>query len=93
MKANRLSAKAAKHAELMLMDTANGNQFIEGVRNVVQGADMAQPNAGGNAAQGNDRRKQLKAEMAKPEMQPGHPMFDRVKYDALEAEYRRVIGP
>jgi hypothetical protein len=41
---------------------------------------------------GQDRRAQLKEQLGRPDMRPDHPLFDRAKYDALEAEDRGVIG-
>ncbi len=87
-----LDKAVGEHAKLMLMDTAAGNQFFEWIAGQVQGTDRAQPQPGQGGNAGTSRREQLRAELAKPEMQPGHRMFDRTKYDALEAEYRSEFG-
>ncbi|MBW8639033.1 hypothetical protein K1W69_17690 [Hoeflea sp. WL0058] len=87
-----LDKAVGEHAKLMLMDTAAGNRFFEWIAGQVQGTDRAQPQPGQGGNTGASRREQLRAELAKPEMQPGHRMFDRAKYDALESEYRTVVG-
>lgn len=93
MVTNGLDKDVAEHGLLMLMDTAKGNQLIEFFANKVTGGDRAQPMSGhGNHAGGNDARAALRAQMGAPEMNPQHPAFDRAKYDALDAEYKKLIG-
>lgn len=88
-----LDKDAAEYAQLMLMDSANGNKFFEFVAGKLMGTDRANPMAGqgGQAGSADSRRAQLRAEMAKPEMQPSHPNFDRAKHDALDAEYQKLF--
>ena len=89
----QLDPKVGEHALLMLMDTAAGNQFLEYVRGALTGEGRAQPltqgNAGGN---GQNEREQLRAELAKPEMDPQHPKFDPAAYAALDERYKKLIG-
>ncbi len=89
-----LSKDAGENALLMLMDTAAGNEFIEFVRHATTGGDRAQPHGGGNggAGNGNDARQQLLAELARPEMDPQHPKFDRKAWDALDDKLKRQHG-
>src|SRR5690606_14057973 len=87
-----LPKEIGEHALWMLMDTAKGNLFLEFIKGKLTGADRAHPQPGAGAAGGatETRRAQLRAELAKPEMQPQHPKFDRAAHDALDAEYRKL---
>lgn len=90
---SKLDPKVGENALLMLMDTAAGNQFLEFMRAEMTGAGRAQPLPGdGSAPAGSSERERLREQLAAPEMQPQHPKFDRAKYEALDQEYRRVIG-
>ncbi|MER2633266.1 MAG: hypothetical protein ABTQ30_05305, partial [Rhizobiaceae bacterium] len=90
--APRLDKAVGENALLMLMDTAEGNQFIEFLAAQMTGADRAQPNPGdGSGGNPNGRREQLKAQLAAPEMQPQHPKFNRAAHDALDAEYQKLF--
>jgi len=87
----QMPAEAGEHALLMLMDTANGNQFIEWVKGRVDGG--AAPLLGGAPVSGGqDTRDTLKAELAKPEMQPGHHLYDQKAREDLQDRYRKMIG-
>jgi hypothetical protein len=92
----QIDKEVGEHVMLMLMDSAKGNQFLEFFRAQMTGADKAQPlgagNGGGGGGGGGDGRDALRAEMAKPEMQPGHPKFDRAAYDALDEKYKKAVG-
>lgn len=86
-----LPAEAGEHALLMLMDTANGNQFIEWVKGKIDGG--AAPLLGGApGASGQDTRESLRAELAKPEMQPGHHLYNQKAREELQARYQKMIG-
>jgi hypothetical protein len=88
-----LDKKDADHALLMLMDSAAGNRFIEAFRNLATGAGRASPLPGGTTSgSGASARDALRAKLAAPEMQVGHPKFDRAAYEALNEEYKRVVG-
>jgi hypothetical protein len=87
----QLAAEAGEHALLMLMDTANGNQFIEWVKGKVDGG--AAPLIGGKPGSGGqDTREGLKAELAKPEMQPGHHLYNQKARQDLQERYQKMIG-
>lgn len=90
----KIDPKVGEHALLMLMDTAAGNQFLEFFRGQMTGADRAQPLGGGEGGSsgGKSQREQLRARLGEPEMQAGHPQFDQAKYDALMADYRKLLG-
>jgi hypothetical protein len=53
----------------------------------------AAPLMGGNPGSGGqDTREALKAELAKPEMQPGHRLYDQKARQDLQERYQKVIG-
>jgi len=57
------------------------------------GADRAQPfNGAGDNPAASSERDALRAELAKPEMNPQHPKFDRAKHDELDARYKKLLG-
>lgn len=88
-----LPAEVAEHALLMLMDTAKGNQFVEWMRGQMTGGDKAQPFGGqGKNVGGEAKRDQLRAKLSAPEMHPQHPKFNREAHDALDNEYKALIG-
>ncbi|RWI96088.1 MAG: hypothetical protein EOR21_08655 [Mesorhizobium sp.] len=90
---NGLPQEVADHGLLMLMDTAKGNQLLEFFASKVTGGDRAQPFAGGGAnAGGKNEREQLRAELAKPEMHPQHPKFDKAAWEALDQKYKQIVG-
>jgi len=73
------------------MDTANGNQFIEWVKGKIDAG--AAPLMNGNpGSSGQDTREALKAELAKPEMQPGHHLYDQKARMALQEKYQKLVG-
>lgn len=89
----KIDKGVAEHALLMLMDTAKGNQFLEAMQALATGQDRAQPfNGNGGAGNGQNEREQLRAELAKPEVDPQHPKFDRAKHDELDARYKKLFG-
>ena len=89
----KIAPEVAKHAGLMLMDTADGNLFLEAVRDMATGGGLNQPlTTGGQASTAESQREALRAELAADEMQPQHPKFDRAKWDALNAKYQRLVG-
>lgn len=87
----KLPEATGKHALLMLADTANGNEFVEWVRNMVD-AGPAPLMQGDPGSGGKDTREALKAELAKPEMQPGHHLYDQKARMALQERYQKTIG-
>lgn len=86
-----LDKGAREYAELMLGDSAKGHAFFEWMRGRMQGGG-AQPGAHGAGGAGGDTAASLKAEMSKPELTPGHPSFDKAKYDDLDARYKKLHG-
>ncbi|MBS9720042.1 hypothetical protein JYU29_04985 [Tianweitania sp. BSSL-BM11] len=90
---SQIDQATGEHVMLMLMDSANGNKFLEFFRSQMTGAEKPQPLGGGlGSGGGGESREALRAEMAKPEMQPNHPKFDRAAYDALDEKYKKLIG-
>ena len=89
-----LEGKDAEHVKLMLMDSAAGNRFLEFFRAQMTGAGRAQPLGGGAGAgaAGGTSREALRARMAAPEMQVGHPKFSQAAYDQLMADYQKLLG-
>lgn len=87
-----IDAKDAKHVELMLLDTAAGNRFLEYFRDQLTGAGRAAPVGGAGADAGGLTRESLRARAAAPEMQVGHPKFDRAAWEQLQADYRKILG-
>ena len=89
MVANRaLPKEVGEYAALMLADSAKGHLFLEWMRNTVQGGGAGGPGAHGMGGAGADSADSLRAEMAKPELTPGHPSFDRGKYAEFDARYK-----
>jgi hypothetical protein len=89
----QINKEVGEHVMLMLMDSAKGNQFLEFFRAQMTGADKPQPLGGGlGSGGGGESRDALRAEMAKPEMQPNHPKFNRAAYDALDDKYKKTFG-
>lgn len=90
---NGLPQDVADHGLLMLMDTAQGNQLIEFFMSKMTGGDRAQPLPGeGSGNSRTNQRDQLRARLAAPEMQAGHPRFNQQAYDTLMGDYRRIVG-
>ena len=90
MSQNRSLPKEARdHAEMMLGDSAKGHAFFEWMRGQLQGGEGAGPGAHGGGQGGGDTAETLKAEMAKPELTPGHPKFDKAAYKAFDERYKR----
>lgn len=90
---NGLPQEVADHGLLMLMDTAKGNQLLEFFASKVTGGDRAQPFGGAGANNGGqNEREQLRAELAKPEMNPQHPKFNKAAWEALDQKYQKLIG-
>lgn len=79
----------AEYAGLMLLDRAKGVQVIEWMQKLAGGGNGAPAFLSGSKATG-DTPEALRAEMQNPEMQPGHPKFDRAKYEVLQQRYREV---
>lgn len=90
IKNEKLPKEVGEHAAKMLLDTADGVKFLESYMNAVTGGQGASPAVTGEGGDG-DARAALKAEMAKPEMQPNNPKFDKAKYDALQQRYRETV--
>lgn len=84
-----ISAEDADHAKMMLGDSARGHRFLEFMRNRMANGS-AQPLGIGGAPM-NDAQKALAAELAKPEMQAGHPQFNRPAYDELMERYKKAF--
>lgn len=79
----------AEYVKMMLGDSAKGHRFLEFFRRSIAHAGI-QPLGAGGAGAGNEAE-QLAKDLAKPEMQPGHPKFNRASYDALMARYRAAF--
>lgn len=91
--ANKRMPKAvADHAKLMLMDTANGVQFIEWAVAQAMGGNGMQPGGGGGGQTAEQAVNTLRAELAKPEMQPGHPKYDAAARQALSNKFKELFG-
>lgn len=89
----KMPAEVAEYGLLMLMDSAKGNQFIEAFKAMATGADRAQPLGNGSTSgSGASAREALRARMAAPEMQVGHPLFNKAAYDQLDADYKKLLG-
>lgn len=90
---NKLPKEVGEHAMLSLLDTADGVKFLEHYMQLAGGGG-AQPGGHGSGAGASPdaRREQLRAELKKPEMQASHPKFDKVKYEALQSEYKKLLG-
>jgi hypothetical protein len=85
-----LDKEAGEYAQLMLADRAKGHKFMEWIRNQFGGAGPG-PGAHGGGGAG-DSRESLRAELMKPEMQPGHPAFDPAKWRELDERYKAVVA-
>ncbi|WP_189343660.1 MULTISPECIES: hypothetical protein [unclassified Mesorhizobium] len=86
-----LDAKVGEHALLMLMDTAQGNQFLEAIRGQMTGEGRAQPFGGsGSNPAAQTARDALKARSALPENTVGNAKFDRASWDQLMADYQKL---
>jgi hypothetical protein len=79
-----------EYAQLMLGDSAKGHRFFEFLRDQVQAGGGATGAGGGGG--GGDSKESLRAELAKPEMTPGHPSFDKAKYADLQERYKKAHG-
>lgn len=86
-----LDKEAAEYAQLMLADRAPGHKFLEWMKGQFASGSGQGPGAHGQGGGGGDTRESLKAELAKPEMKPGHPQFNRKAYEALDARYKAVL--
>jgi len=85
-----LSKEAVDFVKSQIGDTAAGHQFIEHVRAMTSQAGagpLLQQAAAGVA----NAREELSKRMQAPEMQAGHPQFNKAAYEALIAEYQRLI--
>lgn len=87
-----LGKKEAEYLITMLGDSAYGHRAIEFFRSQIERADEARPAGGGAGNSAQNERAALKAELAKPENQAGHPKFNQESYDALLARYKKVVG-
>lgn len=85
-----LPKEVGEHAAKMLLDTADGVKFLESYMQAVTGGQGANPVTTGQGG-GGDTRDALKAEMAKPEMQPSHPRFDKAAFAALQERYKAAV--
>lgn len=86
-----LPKDVGEHAAKMLLDTADGVKFLESYMRAVTGGQGANPVVPGEGGEG-DEAAALRAELAKPEMQPGNPNYDRKKREELNARYRHIHG-
>lgn len=87
-----LSKDDAEFAKAMLGDSAKGHRFFEWLRNSTGGgAGTGGPRMEGPAPGGNDPRKELARRAALPENTWGNPKFDQKSYEALQADYARLI--
>jgi len=86
-----LDKDVAEYVQLMTFDSAKGHKFAEWLRGKVQAGD-AGPGAHGQGGGGAMTREQLKAELAKPELTPGNPSFNRARYEEIDGQYKRLLG-
>lgn len=85
-----LTKAQVDNAKLMLGDTAAGHQFFEYFRSRLNSSQQIA--IGGATATQHDARAQLYERLSAPEMQKGHPKFEKAKYDQLMSEYQRILG-
>lgn len=84
-----LPKEAGDYMQMMLGDSAKGHLAMEWMRNTFQtGGGQGGPGAHGAGGSAGDTADSLRAEMAKPELIPGHPNFDRAKYADFESRYK-----
>lgn len=81
-----LPKEAGEYASLMLADSAKGHQFLEWMRNAVQGGGAGGPGAHGQAGGGGITHAELKARQADARNNPSDMKFD----PAFEQETRRL---
>lgn len=87
---NGLPQDLIDYGGLMLLDRAQGVQLIEWFKGQMGGnSGPAVLNAGPGAG---DTAESLRAELAKPEMQKGHPTFDQDKYYELQGRYKALYS-
>ncbi|PZU23922.1 MAG: hypothetical protein DI589_06605 [Shinella sp.] len=89
-----LSKDDADFAKAMLGDSAKGHRVFEWMRAASGAAGDGGKGPSMQAAPGgaSDPRDDLRRRAALPENTVGHPQFNRASYDALNADYQRVIG-
>lgn len=87
-----LPKEVGENALLMLMDTAQGNQFLEWVRAKVEGGGTGPSAAGqGGAQSGDASREQLRADMKALDAKRGTPDWTPQKHEALMERYRKAF--
>jgi hypothetical protein len=87
-----LTKDDAEFAKAMLGDSAKGHRFFEWLRSATSGGTgTGGPRMEGPAPGGNDPRAELARRAALPENTWGNPKFDQKSYDALQADYARLI--
>lgn len=84
-----LSKETVEHVKMMLGDTAKGHEFIEFFR--AKSGGGTGPYMGGGAPNGGDPRAALAARAGLPENTWGNPKFSQASYDALQADYQKLI--
>lgn len=88
-----LAKDVGEYAQLMLMDSALGNQFFEFVSGKLMGMDRANPMAGQSGqASGGNTRAQLTERAALPENTIGNLKFNQASWEALQADYKKLLG-
>jgi len=84
-----LAKETIEHVKMMLGDTAKGHEFIEFFR--AKSGGGTGPYMGGGAPNGGDPRAALAARAGLPENTWGNSKFSQASYDALQADYQKLI--
>lgn len=88
-----LDPKVGENALLMLMDTAQGNQFLEFFREQMTGAGKAAVLAGGvSAGAAAGTREALRERAALPVNTVGHREFKEASWKQLQEDYKKLSG-
>ncbi len=84
-----IDKKTGDFVKMMLGDSADGHAFIEFLRAKAGGGSG--PTMTGQTPAGGDPRAELALRAGLPENTWGNPKFDQKSYDALQADYQRLI--
>lgn len=87
-----LAKDDVEFAKAMLGDSAKGHRVLEFLRASAGGGQGGGPGMGHGATMGEDPRKELQRRAALPENTFGSKEFSQASYDALQADYKKLIG-
>jgi hypothetical protein len=85
-----LQKETVEFVKSQIGDTAAGHQFIEHLRALASTAGAGPLLQPGGGTQGS-AREELQRQMSAPEMQANHPKFSKAAYEALVAQYQKLI--